>query len=209
MFQLFPKDRWFFETFAVAARNTHAAAKVFHDLLQDYSESRLQSAVQKIKEIEHEGDHLTHNVIDRLNKSFLTPYDREDIYQLIVRLDDVLDLMDGAASRVLHWKVGPPPMTLANQVKVLTLATNEIQILLESLQPHLVYPELRKHFEEVHRFENEGDSMQREALAHLFDNEKDPIRVIKLKEIHEFVENAIDKCEDVANVVEGICVKHA
>ncbi len=209
MLQIFPKDRWFFENFTTAARQVHQASSVFLELLQDFQENKLQHAVQRIKELEHDGDHLTHSVIARLNQSFLTPFDREDIYQLVVRLDDILDFMDGAASRVLHYRVGIPPQTLGRQVLVLERATAEIVTMVTAMQPRLSYLELRRHFEEVHRLENEADALQREALGLLFDTEKDAIRVIKLKEIHEFIEAAVDKCEDVANVIEGICVKNA
>ncbi len=209
MFKLFPKDRWFFERFSLAADGVQAAASVFVDLLQNYQEPALLTFVQRIKELEHEGDRLTHEVIARLNKSFLTPFDREDIYQLISRLDDVLDLLDSAASRILHYHIGTPPPKLLQQVKVLQNAAGVVQSLVQKLQPKIDYAAIRDYFEQVHHFENEGDLVLREAVSALFETERDPIRVIKLKEIHEFVETAIDKCEDVANTIEGICVKHA
>jgi predicted phosphate transport protein (TIGR00153 family) len=209
MFKLIHKDIWFFEHFNDAAKGVHDASVIFVELLQNDNESSLISSVQRIKELEHEGDKITHKVVDHLNKSFLTPYDREDIYLLITRLDDVMDMLDGAASRVLHWRIGAPPTRLKSQVKVLENAATELHMLVQCLQPSLSYTHIHKHFERIHQLENEGDQIQREALFDLFENEKDPIRVIKLKEIHEFVETAIDKCEDVANVIEGICVKHA
>jgi uncharacterized protein len=207
--KLFPKDNWFFDHFNLAAKGTHDAAVTFVELLQSNEEPTVMSLVQKIKELEHAGDRLTHGVVDHLNKSFLTPYDREDIYLLISRLDDVLDMLDGAASRILHYRVGAIPARLLQQVKVLESATAELQILVATLKPKMTYGKVHCHFEQIHKLENDGDVLQREALFDLFEHEKDPIRVIKLKEIHEFVESAIDKCEDVANVIEGICVKHA
>ena len=209
MFKLFPKDNWFFENFSRAAKGVHEASLIFVELLQGSEQPALISAVQRIKELEHEGDKLTHGVVDHLNKSFLTPFDREDIYLLISRLDDVMDMLDGAASRILHYRVGAIPARLLQQVKVLERAADELHTLVTAMKPRMVYATVHDHFERIHQLENEGDLLQREALFDLFENEKDPIRVIKLKEIHEFVESAIDKCEDVANVIEGICVKHA
>jgi len=209
MFQLFQKDRWFFESFSKAARGLHQATTVFLEFLQNFQESALIPATQRIKELEHEGDHLTHQVVARLNKSFLTPFDREDMYQLIIRMDDILDMLDGASSRILLYRLGAPPEKFLQLVKVLDNAVAVVQTLVDSLQPRLSYAGIKPHLERVHHFENEGDRIQREALAHLFETEKDPIRVIKLKEIYEFIEAAIDKCEDVANVIEGICVKYA
>ncbi len=210
MFQLFPKDRWFFESFNGAAAGLHEAARIFVELLQNNHEPQKCIALtQKIKELEHAGDRLTHSVVDRLNKSFLTPYDREDIYSLIIRLDDVLDMMDGASSRIILYKIGSPPAKLVRQVEVLENATAVLNTLVREMKPRMTYASLQKYFEQVHTHENEGDLLHREALSELFDSRLDAITVIKLKEIHEYVESAIDKCEDVANVIEGICVKHA
>jgi hypothetical protein len=209
MSKLFPKDKWFFESFSRASKNVLEASSIFLDLLEHIQESTTHSATQRIKEMEHEGDRLTHEVVDRLNKSFLTPFDREDIYQLISRLDDVMDMMDGAASRIVRYRIGTPPPKLMQQVKVLQNAAAVIHRLVESLQPRLKHADIHPFFEQIHQHENEGDQLLRDAVSELFETEKDPIQVIKLKEIYEFVEAAIDKCEDVANVIEGICVKHA
>ncbi|MCX6639621.1 MAG: DUF47 family protein [bacterium] len=209
MSKLFPKDRWFFEQFNNAAQGTHEAAKVFVELLSSQLESTLNPYVQKIKELEHQGDRLTHSVVDRLNKSFLTPFDREDIYSLIGRLDDVLDMLDGASSRIILYRVGPPQPKMLEQVKVLERATAALVEIISIMQPRMNYSELLPYFEKLHQLENDGDQLQREVLSELFEAGKDPIYVIKMKEIHEFIEQAIDKCEDVANVVEGICVKNA
>ena len=209
MFRLFPKDQWFFDKLSHASQNITQACSVFLDMLQNIQESSLLTYTQRIKELEHEGDHLTHEVVDRLNKSFLTPFDREDIFMLASRLDDVMDMLDGAASRILRYRIGITPPKLLQQVKVLENATSVIHTLVSALQPKLNYANIRHYFEQVHLHENEGDQLLREAVSELFETEKDPIQVIKLKEIYEFVESAIDKCEDVANVIEGICVKHA
>jgi uncharacterized protein len=209
MSKLFPKDRWFFEHFTEAAENANKAAKVFVELLASQSEAVLSPYIQKIKELEHQGDKLTHQVVGHLNKSFLTPYDREDIYSLITRLDDVLDMLDGAAARLILYKVDLPQPKMLQQVQVLEKATGVLVEIISLMQPRLKYTEFVPYFERLHQFENDGDQLQREVLSALFDSQRDPIYVIKMKEIHEFVEQAIDKCEDVANVVEGICVKNA
>ena len=209
MSKLFPKDRWFFENFSAAAHGLHQASSVFLELLRNFSEPRLMDSIQRVKELEHVGDNLTHQMVDRLNRSFLTPFDREDMYQLIIRLDDVLDLLDGAASRLQLYRIGTPPGRLLPLVEVLDNATAEVEKLVASLQPRLTYAGIKPGLEKVHDLENQGDQIQREALANLFETEKDAIVVIKLKQIYEFIEAAIDKCEDVANVIEGICVKHA
>ena len=209
MSKLFPKDRWFFEHFSAAAHGLHQASSVFLELLRNFSELRLTDSIQRIKELEHVGDTLTHQMVDRLNRSFLTPFDREDMYQLIIRMDDVLDLLDGAASRLQLYRIGTPPGRLLPLVEVLDNATAVVEKLVAGLGPRLTYSGIKPNLEKVHELENQGDTIQREALADLFETEKDAIAVIKLKQIYEFIEAAIDKCEDVANVIEGICVKHA
>jgi len=209
MFKLFPKDKWFFDKFSRAARNICEASTDFIDMLSNFHEPSIPAHTQRIKELEHDGDRLTHDVVDRLNKSFLTPFDREDIHLLISRLDDVMDMINGGASRFSMYRIGEIPPIVLKQVKVLRDATSEMLTLVESLQPRINYADIKDHLEKVHQCENEGDQLLREAVSELFDTEKDPIRVIKLKEIYEFIEAAIDKCDDVANVIEGICVKHA
>jgi uncharacterized protein len=143
-----------------------------------------------------------------LNKTFITPIDREDIFALISRVDDILDYIDGLANRLVLYKV-TPNMQLRGLVKILSLSVNEVAAAIEGLRKHKDPEDILKRCVEINRLENEADDALRAAIAELFDNEKDAIVIIKWKEIYEFLETATDKCEDVANVIESIIVKNA
>jgi predicted phosphate transport protein (TIGR00153 family) len=204
--RIFPKEIDFFEIFDQAAQNLINAADALVQLFEHFDD--LEHRVKKIHDFEHEGDLLTHEVMRRLNKTFLTPIDREDIHALASRIDDVLDLIWAAADRFLLY-----------QVKEKTDNVDELAILLSDHAKaiHRAIKELKnKRYSFVHdmcieinRLENAADRIFREAMGRLFEKEKDPIEVIKWKEILEHMENATDQCEDVANILEGIVLKHA
>ncbi|MBI1854171.1 MAG: DUF47 domain-containing protein [Planctomycetes bacterium] len=202
-----PREEKFFDLFDSAARCLAEAVGIFRDTLDRYE--RLDLATIRIKELEHEGDKITHDTMDKLNKTFITPIDREDIHDIISRLDDVLDYVDATIHRMLLYKVSAPTKFLKDQTDVLGLAVREVGAALQDLRNLKNPTEILHHCIEINRLENEGDVLLRQAVASLFQNAKDPIEVIKWKEIYENVETAIDRCEDIANAIESVVVKNA
>jgi predicted phosphate transport protein (TIGR00153 family) len=205
MFGLIPKEEKFFVLFKELARNIVEGAQLFKEMIDDFSDP---VASQKlIKQIEHNGDILTHDIVKKLNKSFVTPLDREDIYALSAALDDILDLIDASAQRIVMYNVEKPTQE-AKELAFLILKSCQtidkaVALLGGKLEPIAAY------CMEVNSLENEADRVCREAISRLFDEEKDPIQLIKWKEIYETLERATDKCEDAANILESVVVKNA
>ncbi len=193
-----PREEGFFDLFAKQAVNIHVGADALLKMLSHYT--GVPEQVQIVKAIEHEGDEITHALFTKLNQTFITPFDREDIYELCSRLDDVIDLIDAAASRFV---VRNGTLDL---VKVLVSATAEVEVAVSALERP---QEALKHCIEINRYENDSDRLCRTLIAQLFDEEKDPVQIIKWKEIFEVIETDVDKCEDVANVIEGVILKSA
>jgi uncharacterized protein len=199
-----PREETFFVLFAKQAENIHTGAKALQQVLSHYT--GVPEQVQNIKAIEHEGDEITHGIFTKLNQTFITPFDREDIHELCSSLDDVIDLIDAAASRFVLYRVDSVRPGTLDLVKVLVSATSEVSAAVHSLGT----PEKAlKHCIEINRYENESDRICRTLIAQLFDEEKDSVQIIKWKEIYEVLETAVDKCEDVANVIEGVILKSA
>lgn len=204
MLRILPREAKFFELFVDMAKNIERAAEQLVELLKNYD--NVPDRVRMIKDVEHLGDQMTHDLFTRLNKTFITPIDREDIHELASSLDDVLDMIDAVASRMLIYRIEKPT---EDSVRLAELIHSGSQTLVKALavlekQDHII-----EHCIEINRLENEGDRISRVAIARLFDNHQDPIYIIKWKEIYEVLEKAIDKCEDVANVIEGVVVKNA
>ena len=199
-----PREDDYFVLFVRQAENIHRGAKSFCDMLARYT--AVYEQVQNIKAIEHVGDEIAHTIIMKLNQTFITPFDREDIHELCSTLDDVIDLIDAAASRFVLYRVSevrPGTLDLAN---ILLAACTEVTAVIRAIETRDV---ALKHCIEINRFENESDRLCRTLIAQLFDEEKDPVQIIKWKEIFEVIETAVDKCEDVANVVEAVVLKNA
>ncbi len=210
-----PRDDDYFQLFARQAENIQKGAKALCDLLSRYT--GVFEQVQSIKAIEHAGDEIAHTIIMKLNQTFITPIDREDIHELCPidredihelcsTLDDVIDLIDAAASRFVLYRVNAVRNGTIDLAKVLLDACGEVTALVHSIENR---DEALKHCIEINRFENESDRLCRTLIAQLFDEETDPVQIIKWKEIFEVIETAVDKCEDVANVVEGVVLKSA
>jgi predicted phosphate transport protein (TIGR00153 family) len=209
MFSLLPKETVFFDLFEKSADNVQRGAQKLLDLMGNFSD--LSYRAQEIKEIEHAGDKLTHDMIERMNKTFVTPLDREDIHELACRLDDILDLMDTATARMALYKVKEPMPDAVALARVLVKATTiikEAMPLLRTIGKKNSAEALLKSCIEVHTQENEGDRIEQHALASLFENGLDPITVIKWKDIFQDLEAATDRCEDVANAIESIVLKN-
>jgi hypothetical protein len=162
--------------------------------------------VQRVKAIEHAGDEITHQIFRKLNQTFITPFDREDMYQLCSTLDDVIDLIDAAASRFVLYRVSCIRMGTIELATVLAAATVELKNAVHAME----FPDRALHHViEINRLENESDRICRTLIAQLFEEEKDPVQIIKWKEIFEVIETAVDKCEDVSNVIESVILKNA
>jgi predicted phosphate transport protein (TIGR00153 family) len=207
MFSLVPKEQVFFDLFEQAAKNVHDGALALAELLENFRDTAEKA--KRIKDIEHAGDKITHTTIEKLNKTFITPLEREDIHELICRLDDILDLIDTATSRMVLYKIDKPTEDAKALGKVLVHATKIITELVPQLRNLKHTDALIQQCIAIHTQENEGDRIEQHALAALFENGHDPVLIIKWKDIYEDLESATDKCEDVANVVEGIVLKNA
>jgi predicted phosphate transport protein (TIGR00153 family) len=207
VFSLLPKEDVFFDLFERAADNAHQGMLALAELLEHFDD--LEERRRRIKELEHIGDELTHEVIERLNRSFITPIDREDIHDLVCRLDDILDRVDTAVDRICLYRVDKPLIEAKGLAQCLVRSTELIREMIPHMRNMKSPQEVRLKVREVHRLESEADNLERQALVNIFEHETDPIFVIKWKNIIEVLESATDKCEDVANVIEGIVLKNA
>jgi uncharacterized protein len=203
MFGLIPKDTSFFQMFSAMSDNLIAGARSLVDLFANYRE--VESKIDAIRRIERGGDELTHAILTRLNQTFITPFDREDIHQLASKLDDVLDFINASGARLVMYRIASPPPAAANLARIILLQCQELQKAVSLLQKN---GDVLGHCVEINRLENEADLVSQHAIAHLFENEKDPINLIKVKELLEFLEQATDKAEDVANVLETVVLKN-
>lgn len=192
----------FFDMFAAQAANVTEGAKALVELLENYSE--VATKVDRIKDIEHKGDTMTHAVMTRLNQTFITPLDQEDIHRLASAIDDVLDLIDAVASRMIIYRVERVRPGVADLARILAQSCAEVGQAVRVLEKQ---KGVVKHCIEINRLENESDRVCRTLIAQLFDEERDPVQIIKWKEIIEVLEAATDKCEDVANVLESVILK--
>jgi predicted phosphate transport protein (TIGR00153 family) len=201
-----PREERFFELFEEQARNIVKAAGLLVSLVGE--PTRAADLRDEIEEVEHEGDITTHEIADRLNRTFVTPFDHEDIHALAGRLDDVLDNIEATADRMFLYEAGPAGPEMVSLVEVLAEAAKALEKAIEGMKD--VGRNARRILDyciEIHRIENIGDEESRLALAKLFKG-SDALHALKWKEIFDHVEEAIDKCEDVASIVEGIVVKH-
>ena len=214
LFGLLPQNLEFFDGFNQAAKNAHRTA----ELLVEMSTSegvRRQELTGAIKENEHHGDRLTHETLDRLQKTYLTPIDREDIHALTIELDDIVDFIDAVAQRLLLYKIGTITPDFQQQCEVLVKATALVVEAVGQLRdltgrkPKGFESQIEKTIIAIHEAENEGDDVHHRVLAALFEGEFDAFEVIKWKELYETVEQAIDCCEDLANIIHGIVLKNA
>jgi len=204
-----PKDEKFFELFDRAADNMVKMVEAFSDFVNHFGDDSTDALLSRIHDLEHEGDILTHDVMDKLNRSFITPIDREDIQALTKAIDDVVDLVQAAADRMVMYKIDKATDSLKDMVEVLILSVKETAKAVQSIKQLEETRRVLDYCIEISRYENEGDALLRKTVTKLFDHAKDPIQLIKWKEIYENVEIALDKCENVANVIEGIVVKNA
>jgi predicted phosphate transport protein (TIGR00153 family) len=202
--RLIPRDEEFFGMFAELARRVTAAAKIVHQLFQDPED--LHKYVTAIKEVEHQADNLTHDVISRINTTFVTPLDREDIHMLASRLDDVIDLLDGTARRAAMFRIKEAREPAQMLAAVLVRASARIEEAVVGMKRSALVIEKAR---DIKSLEEEWDAIYHLAVGSLFDGDPDPLEVIKWKELYDTLERALDQCEDVANVLESISLKNA
>jgi predicted phosphate transport protein (TIGR00153 family) len=205
MFNLIPREVRFFDYFEQQSQHILRASALLHELIHSFGDARAK--VQTIKEIEHQGDLVTHEIVRKLNTTFITPLDREDIHDLATRLDDVLDYIEAAAERLIVYRIKEPTSACRAMADVIVHTTEAMDRAIRCLRT--MDPAFHEHAVEVNRLENTADNLLRDSLAELFDTQGDPIEVIKWKEIYETMEIVTDRCEDVANVIEGIILKMA
>ena len=199
-----PREEKFFDMFVEDAQNVLAAARVLDEFFRSYDQrERLAS---QLTDLEKRGDQLSHDIGHKLEDTFVTPFDREDIHQLITRLDDILDFIEEVADTCLLYRIEEPTPVVQEQAAIVVQQCEELVKALEKLKG---FKNVAPHWIEVHRLENEGDRIGRRAVADLFTDDVDPIRVIKWKDVYALLEAAIDACEDAANVIERIVSKHA
>jgi predicted phosphate transport protein (TIGR00153 family) len=200
-----PKKTDFLRLFDSASANIVRGTQLFRDILDDPTD--LKTKVERLKEVEHEGDRLTHEALAKLNATFITPFDREDIHSLASRLDDILDATDAAAQRLLLYKIETIPPFLKALARLLVASAEQVHKAVVVLHDGKRYSEAMTACVEINRLENEADVLHREALGDLFAHATDAIEVIKLKDLYAFLEDATDRCEDAANSIETIILK--
>ncbi|MEO8226311.1 MAG: DUF47 family protein [Gemmatimonadota bacterium] len=205
--RLMPRDEKFFDLFTAVAKLNVEAAKLLQELLKAGLDSR-RPIVDSIKRLEHQADQITHDVVGRLDRTFITPLDREDIHMLGSRLDDVMDLIDGTARRIQMFRAGEAPAGAGMLADVIHRATLQLLIAVENLENDRNGAVLEA-CKQVKQLEEEGDSLYHEWVGKLFEGSPDALLVIKWKEIYDTLERTLDQAEDVSNVLESVSIKHA
>ena len=203
-FSLLPKEDEYFAFFSQMTEKIQEASNILVEMLQDKREN-FEAYTKRIKDAEHACDELTHKVVTKLNKSFITPFDREDIYTLSVALDDVCDYIDAGARAIMMYdikEISDHAVRLAKVLQSLAIEVNSAVSMLKKPNG------MNQHIVEIHRLENEADDIYFRAIGELFQNQTDPITLIKWKELYEILENATDRCESVANIIESVVLKH-
>lgn len=201
---LIPREEKFYDLFVQDVSNVLAGARLLEQLFRNYDErERLAS---QLRDTEHRGDEISHDIGHRLESTFVTPFDREDIHGLINRLDDIIDLIEEIADTCILYGITEPTPVAVQQAQIIVQQLEQLQAGLGKLRS---FRQLDKYWIEIHRLENEGDRIVRSAIAELFKQGVNPIDVIKWKDVYGLLEDTIDACEDAADILERIVVKHA
>jgi len=190
--------------FSAMSNNLIDGARVMVDLFADYRD--VDKKIGEIRRIEHVGDEMTHSIMRKLNQTFITPFDREDLYKLASSLDDVLDFLNASGARIIMYRITNPPPEAGVLARLILAQTQQLEKAVSLMEKN---GDVLAHCVEINRLENEADQVSRAAIARLFDQEKDPITLIKIKELLEFLETATDRAEDVADVLETVMLKNA
>jgi len=199
-----PREREFFDLFEEAGKNIVRAAALLERMLDTWPDER--ELAREVRDCEHEGDRITHDIIQRLNSTFVTPIDREDIYALASEMDDIVDFIEEVADFLALYRIEAPMEQAQQLARILTEASRHIAGAIPRLR---TFRDIRHYTVEINRLENEGDRVVRQALASPFERGIAPMRVRRWKDIFERLEDAIDACETTANILEGIVIKNA
>lgn len=203
-FRLIPREEKFYKDFQTLADELKTGARKLEEMLAP--DHPIWDKADEIKEVEHKCDFLTHDIIQRLNRTFVTPIDREDIHALARSLDDVMDAIDASAALVRLYRLDRVRFGARELAHIITTSTDQVRLAVGAIEQNK--EGFTTHAVEINRLENEADRAHQQAVMRLFDEERDPITVMKWKETLDFLEDATDRCEDVANVLEGVMVKH-
>jgi predicted phosphate transport protein (TIGR00153 family) len=201
--RLIPREEKFYDDFQALADELYRGAELLEQMLAP--DRPAWDKAEEIKEVEHKCDFLTHEIIQRLNRTFVTPLDREDIHALAKSLDDVMDAIDASATLIKLYRLDTVRFGARELAQIITASTRQLRLALDAMEK---LKGVATHAVEINRLENEADRTHQEAVSRLFDDERDPLMVMKWKETLDFLEDATDRCEDVANVLEGVVVKH-
>ncbi len=204
-----PKDRKFYPLFEQASSNLVSISNVLVELMLTPTPEKRASLVRQIEKLEHVGDEITHTIFQEVSTTFITPFDREDIQRLASVLDDVIDYIHGSAKRIELYKMDPIHPSMIKLAELIQQSAAELNIAINSLRSMKNLIKVRESLVRVNSLENHADDIFDNAVARLFEDEKDAIQIIKIKEILSALETATDKCEDVANVLESVIVKHS
>lgn len=205
--RLLPRDESFFDEFEKQGRKTVEGCKAFLTLVE--SATDIEAQAKKISDIEHECDRITHTVVAKLHTTFITPLDRNDIHRLISKMDDIMDFVEAAAERMALYGIREMTKEVGDLARVLLSSSERVCEAVSGFRD-LKHPQkILDKCIEINRLENEADALLRGSLARLFREEKDPITILKWKEIYELLETATDRCEDVANIIEGVVLENS
>jgi hypothetical protein len=205
--KLMPKSDEFFDDFDAQCAVTVEGARMLHALLSDYRD--VATKVQALKDVEHKGDEVTHTAFNRLHKQFITPFDRGQIHSLLSRIDDVLDLTNAAASRLNYYEIQSSLPDATELARLLVLCAEKVQEVVAALRLIKKPEQILAGCKDIKRLESQADEALRSGLGRLFKSGADPLTIIKWKEIYDLIETATDKCNDVANVIEGVVLEHS
>lgn len=206
-FSLIPREQKFFDLFEEGAHNLVEAGETFSDLLHHWHE--VEEKVSKLEDLEHKGDSITHRIMALLHSTFVTPFDREDIALLTNAMDDIVDLIHGAADTMLIYRVQAPTQRARELAEIIRDGVVEVERAVKYLRHRGQLKQMLVSCVELNRLENAADEVLKQALGELFQDSSDMVQVIKWRELYEHMEDATDRCEDVANILEGIVLKHA
>ncbi|WNG61272.1 DUF47 family protein [Archangium gephyra] len=205
--KLMPKSDEFFDDFDAQCAVTVEGARMLHALLSDFRD--VAARVQALKDIEHKGDEVTHTAFNRLHKQFITPFDRAQIHTLLGRIDDVLDLANAAASRIHYYEIQSSLPDATELARLLVISAEKVQEVVAALRLIKKPEQILAGCKEIKRLETQADEVLRAGLGRLFKSGADPLTIIKWKEIYDLIETATDKCQGVANVIEGVVLEHS
>ena len=205
--RLLPHDASFFAHFEHQGKKTVEGCRAFLEMVEQ--PGNLETRAERVKQIEHECDEITHAVVEGLHKTFITPIDRNDIYTLITKMDDIMDFVEAAADRLALYEIPTMTKEVGDLARCLVQSAEHVLGAVSSIRDLGKPNGILQHCIEINRLENVADSLLRGALARLFREERDPIAVIKWKEIYETLESATDRCEDVANIIEGVVLENS